>query len=331
MAILYNIYANDGLGGPVNYATALATTPSLSWSPGPLSPSSDNTFAVRAFDSTAGLEEANTEARVRIIVDASGRDATARPNAPTALVARAAASGGCLASWTYLPAGQGAPATSFSVFLAAGAAPSYATIAATVPFAPGVPGLHLPVVGARRRGDLHGRGPGVERVDHRAEHDGRRHRGWRFDPSRQRGRAGRVADLYLGVIVNRRVAEIRASLGACAAMNERKLNGSTYPYQFFMASSADHVTGVTGLAPTVVLSKNGAAFAPAAGTVSEVGFGWYSLAANPADRNSLGGCSLHASALRLRPLRRQDNGRTLGPLRPEPRAPGAAGGRARWP
>lgn len=137
MAILYNVYANDGLGGPVNYASPIATTSALSWTSGPLAPSSDNTFVVRAFDSTTGLEEANTEALARIILDPTGNDASSRPNAPSALVARAIAGGSCLASWAYTPTGQGGWPTAFSVFLAAGSSAGYAAPAATVPFVPG--------------------------------------------------------------------------------------------------------------------------------------------------------------------------------------------------
>lgn len=53
-------------------------------------------------------------------------------------------------------------------------------------------------------------------------------------------------------------------------MFDRKLDSTTYPFYFFMASSADHVTGVTGLSPTVLLTKSGANPAAAAGAVAEV-------------------------------------------------------------
>ncbi len=79
-------------------------------------------------------------------------------------------------------------------------------------------------------------------------------------------------------------------------MNERKQGSTNYPYQFFMASSADHVAGVTGLTPAVQLSKNGGSFAAATGSVTELAFGWYSLSANTTDRNLLGACAIHASA-----------------------------------
>jgi hypothetical protein len=65
---------------------------------------------------------------------------------------------------------------------------------------------------------------------------------------------------------------------------------------FLLVSSADHLTGLTGATPTVLLSKNGAAFAAPAGAVTEIGSGWYALAANAADASALGPLLLHATA-----------------------------------
>jgi hypothetical protein len=76
----------------------------------------------------------------------------------------------------------------------------------------------------------------------------------------------------------------------------RKQSSTTYPQSFFMADSSDHVRGKTGLSPTVTLSKNGGSFAAASGAVTEIGNGWYSLAGNATDRNTLGEQLLHAEA-----------------------------------
>jgi len=65
---------------------------------------------------------------------------------------------------------------------------------------------------------------------------------------------------------------------------------------FLMIDSADHISGKTGLTVTVTLSKNGAAFASPAGTVSEIGSGWYALTATSADTGTLGSLVLHATA-----------------------------------
>jgi len=64
---------------------------------------------------------------------------------------------------------------------------------------------------------------------------------------------------------------------------------------FLMVDSTDHVTGKTGLSPTVTISKNGAAFAAPTGAVTEVANGWYQVAANATDSNTLGPILLHAT------------------------------------
>ena len=74
---------------------------------------------------------------------------------------------------------------------------------------------------------------------------------------------------------------------------------------FLMVSSADHIAGATGLAPTVVISKNGGAFAAPAGTVTEVGNGWYKLAPAAADTNTPGSLVLHATAAGADPTDRE--------------------------
>ncbi len=79
-------------------------------------------------------------------------------------------------------------------------------------------------------------------------------------------------------------------------MRQRKQSTTTYPIPFFMSDSSDHMTGKTGLSPTVTLSKNGAEFSDAEGTVSETGNGWYLLAANANDRDTLGSLVIHAEA-----------------------------------
>ena len=76
----------------------------------------------------------------------------------------------------------------------------------------------------------------------------------------------------------------------------RKQSTTTYPINFLMVDSTDHITAKTGLTVTVTLSKNGAAFGAAAGAVTEISNGWYSLAGNATDRNTLGELLVHASA-----------------------------------
>jgi hypothetical protein len=68
------------------------------------------------------------------------------------------------------------------------------------------------------------------------------------------------------------------------------------PLTFLMVLSSDHITGATGLSPTVTLSKNGGAFASPAGAVTEIGSGWYKVAGNATDNGTLGPLLLHATA-----------------------------------
>lgn len=78
-------------------------------------------------------------------------------------------------------------------------------------------------------------------------------------------------------------------------MNQRQVSTTSYPMSFLMVDSTDHVTGKTGLSPTVTVSKNGAAFGSPAGAVTELANGWYKLAGNATDRDTLGEFKIHAT------------------------------------
>jgi len=75
-----------------------------------------------------------------------------------------------------------------------------------------------------------------------------------------------------------------------------KLADTSKIIPFLMIDSVDHISGKTGLTVTVTLSKNGAAFAVAAGTVAEIANGWYKLTPTVADTGTLGALQLHATA-----------------------------------
>ena len=140
MAIVYQVFSNDGLGGPIDYTTPIATVSGTSYTIGALAPSGDYRFGVRAKDTATGLAEANTQASVRIALDATGRDVGLVPNVPFATVARPTSNGGCLVAWSYFAAGQAAAPTSFLVYLTAGTSPALTTPVATVAYQPGVSG-----------------------------------------------------------------------------------------------------------------------------------------------------------------------------------------------
>ncbi len=62
-----------------------------------------------------------------------------------------------------------------------------------------------------------------------------------------------------------------------------------------MVDSADHIAGKTGLSPTVTISKNGGSFGSPSGSITEIANGWYSLAGNATDRNTVGEFVIHAT------------------------------------
>jgi hypothetical protein len=88
-------------------------------------------------------------------------------------------------------------------------------------------------------------------------------------------------------------------------MLELKQSATDKVIPFLLVSSTDHINGVTGLSPTVTLSKNGAAFAAPAGAVAEIGNGYYKLTPNAADTNTLGLLILHASSAGADPSDRE--------------------------
>lgn len=68
------------------------------------------------------------------------------------------------------------------------------------------------------------------------------------------------------------------------------------PLPFLLVSQVDHVTGLTGVTPTVTIRKQGGTYAPPAGTVGEIGYGWYCLRPTTADIDTPGALLLHAEA-----------------------------------
>lgn len=75
----------------------------------------------------------------------------------------------------------------------------------------------------------------------------------------------------------------------------RQISTTTHPIAFQMLDSGTKL-GKTGLTPVVTLSKDGGTFGAAAGVVTELTSGWYQLAGNATDRNTLGSLIVHATA-----------------------------------
>lgn len=76
---------------------------------------------------------------------------------------------------------------------------------------------------------------------------------------------------------------------------------ATYTRTFLTVYKTDHLTGATGLTVIVRLSKAGAAFGAAAGSVSAIANGWYSIALTTADTNTLGDLSFNCSGTNIDP------------------------------
>jgi hypothetical protein len=71
---------------------------------------------------------------------------------------------------------------------------------------------------------------------------------------------------------------------------------TAFPLLFKMVDATDGITPELGLTVTVQISKNGSSFDVPAGAISEIGEGWYQVAGNAVDTDSLGPLILIAAA-----------------------------------
>lgn len=81
-----------------------------------------------------------------------------------------------------------------------------------------------------------------------------------------------------------------------------KQSSTAYPLLFLMVDSTDHITGKTGLTPTVTIRKPGGSFASPSGAVTEIANGWYQVAGNATDSGTLGPLLLHATGTGADPV-----------------------------
>lgn len=81
-----------------------------------------------------------------------------------------------------------------------------------------------------------------------------------------------------------------------------KQSSTAQPLVFLLVLTSDHISGATGLTPTVTLSKNGGAFASPSGAVTEIANGLYKVAGNATDTNTLGPLWLHATGTGADPV-----------------------------
>jgi hypothetical protein len=142
----YHIYVNDGQGGPIDYATPVATVFGLGWTSPALDAPGSYKFGVRAFDSS-GLEEQNLDASARLDLDDSGADVTRVPLAPLGLRALALEGGRVRVEWTSPTAERRRRPAGFRVYAQAGALTDYTTPAAVAPGTADLSGVHAVEIG----------------------------------------------------------------------------------------------------------------------------------------------------------------------------------------
>lgn len=91
--------------------------------------------------------------------------------------------------------------------------------------------------------------------------------------------------------------------------------GVAFNRPFFMVEDTDHITGATGLSITATISKDCAAFGSPVGTITELGDGWYFLALDDSDVDTLGALAFHMTATGADPLDFADNVVATGIMR----------------
>lgn len=129
MAITYNVYANDGLGGPIDYSIPIAGgLTGTTWQTGVLAPG-EWSFDVRA--GNAFGEEQNVDVAATIDINANGQDASNIPAPPVALSAISIGGGRIRVEWSYPPTPSAQYPTGFHVYAGTGGVVSYGSPMAT--------------------------------------------------------------------------------------------------------------------------------------------------------------------------------------------------------
>lgn len=133
--ISYNIYRNDGAGGPIDYSVPVATTAATSWTaPDPPACPGDWKFGVRAFRTDDALEEQNLDAAAALVLDASGLDVTRRPTPPNGLRALPRPGGAIRVEWGWPLLNRARLPTGFRIYVGDGGPTDYTTPRASAPF-----------------------------------------------------------------------------------------------------------------------------------------------------------------------------------------------------
>jgi hypothetical protein len=135
--VAYNIYGNDGAGGPIDYSTPITNTTETSWSSASLASPGSWKFGVRAVRVADGLEERNLDAAITLNLDTASADVSARPLPPSGLRAIPRPLGVVRVEWGYHLVDRTRAPVGFHVYNGTGGAIDYDSPAATVAYTPG--------------------------------------------------------------------------------------------------------------------------------------------------------------------------------------------------
>jgi hypothetical protein len=81
-----------------------------------------------------------------------------------------------------------------------------------------------------------------------------------------------------------------------------KVSDTTRRFTFLMVDSTDHITGKTGLTPTVTRRKHGGSFALLSGSVAEIASGWYEITFASGDVDTPGELLIHVTGVAADPV-----------------------------
>ena len=135
--ICYRVYANQGLGDPINYAIPVSIVTNLNWTSGSLNVPGQYKFGVRAFDSATGLEDQNVDTALLLSLDAAGNDVTKVPSPPVGLRAFPKAGGAVRVEWVCPISDPSSQPDGFHVYITLGSPVNYSEPATTVPWSSG--------------------------------------------------------------------------------------------------------------------------------------------------------------------------------------------------
>jgi hypothetical protein len=135
--LCYFVYANQGLGDPINYGIPVGVVTSLTWTSGSLNVPGQYRLGVRTFDSSTGLEEQNVDAAVFLSLDGAGNDVTKAPFPPVGLRAFPKAGGAIRVEWICPISDPSGQPDGFHVYITLGSTVDYSKPATTVPWSSG--------------------------------------------------------------------------------------------------------------------------------------------------------------------------------------------------